>query len=126
MAFYATGDSVIVAGHGPGVVTDIIGGPLGKLYRVTLTDAEAMSYGISTSYTADPSEMIAAAEIPAYTPGDTVLYQKRLATVTAFDPSNGAVEIVTATPLPDPDPEVNIESRIVLPAWKVYLQQIKG
>jgi hypothetical protein len=126
MASYATGDSVIVAGHGPGVVADIVGGPLGKLYRVTLTDAEVASYGFSSSYTADESELVAAAAIPTYTPGDTVLYQKRLATVTAFDPSNGAVEIVTDTPLPDPDPEVNIESRIVLPAWKVYLQQLKG
>ena len=125
MALFAAGDSVIVAGHGPGVVTDIIGGPLGKLYRVTLTD-DAVGYGFSSSYTADDSELVPAAAIPTYAPGDTVLYQKRLATVTAFDPSNGAVEIVTDTPLPDPDPEVNIESRVVLPAWKVYLQQQKG
>lgn len=126
MTIFATGDSVIVAGLGPGVVADVIGGPLGKLYRVALTDAEAASYGFSTSYTADPAELIAASAIPSYVPGDTVLYQKRLATVTAFDPSNGAVEIVTDTPLPDPDPEVDIESRVVLPAWKVYLQQLKG
>ncbi len=125
MAIFATGDSVVVAGLGPGVVADIIGGPMGKLYRVTLTD-DAISYGFSSSYTAGPEELTAAAAIPTYVPGDTVMYQNRLATVVAFDPSNGAVEIVAEPPLPDPDPEVNIESRVVLPAWKVYLQQLKG
>ncbi len=125
MAFFAIGDSVIVAGLGPGVVADIIGGPLGKLYRVTLTD-DVIGYGFSSSYTAASDELTAAAAIPAYAPGDTVLYQARLATVVAYDPSNGAVEIVTDTPLPDPDPEVDIESRVVLPAWKVYLQQLQG
>ena len=126
MASFAIGESVIVAGRGPGVVTDVIGGPAGKLYRVTLTDAEAMHYGISSSYTAPDIELIAAADLPTYAPGDTVLYQNRLANVVAYDPSNGAVEIVTDTPLPDPDPEVNIESRVVLPLWKVYLQQQRG
>lgn len=126
MAAFAIGDSVIVAGHGPGVVTDIIGGPVGKLYRVTLTDAEAMHYGISSSYTAPDIELTAAAALPTYAPGDTVMYQGRLAEVVAVDPLNGAVEIVAEPTLPDPEPEVNIESRIVLPAWKVYLQQQKG
>ena len=123
MATYQDGDSVIVAGHGPGVVTEVTGGPRGKLYRVTLTDAELAAYGHSTRYTADESELTAAADLPTYAPGDIVLYQKRTATIVAIDPTNGAVEIVTDVPLPDDNPDVAIESRIVLPRWKLYLQQ---
>ena len=39
---------------------------------------------------------------------------------------SGAVEIVAAPPLPDPAPDVAIESRVVLAPWEVYLQQLKA
>ena len=124
MAQFRLKDAVIVAGRGPGVVTDIIGGPAGKLYRVTLTEPPA--YGFSTSYTTDETELTAAADIPTYAPGDVVLYQGRRAEVTAFDPDSGAVEIVADPPLPAPNPEVAIESRVVLAPWEVYLHQLKA
>lgn len=123
MPTFNLSDSVIVSGRGPGVVTDIIGGPAGKLYRVTLTGAQHL---FATSYTTDETELTAAADIPTYAPGDIVLYQNRRARVTAFDPDSGAVEIVADPPLPDPDPEVAIESRVVLAPWEVYLHQLKG
>ncbi len=123
MASFQMADAVIVAGRGPGVVTDIIGGPAGKLYRVSFTGPEHL---FSTSYTTDETELTAAADIPTYAPGDIVLYQNRRAEVTAFDPDSGAVEIVADPPLPDPNPEVAIESRVVLAAWEVYLHQLKG
>ena len=122
MTAYAIGDSVVIVGRGPGVVTDIIGGPAGKLCRVTLSEAVIWS----TSYTCDDSELIPAAAVPTYAPGDTVMYQGRLAEVTAYDPSNGSVEIVAVPTLPNPAPPVNIESRVVLSATELYLQQIKG
>ena len=40
MASFQLADAVIVSGRGPGVVTDIIGGPVGKLYRVSFTGPE--------------------------------------------------------------------------------------
>lgn len=123
MASFQLADAVIVSGRGPGVVTDIIGGPAGKLYRVSFTGPEHL---FSTSYTADETELTAAADIPTYAPGDVVLYQGRTAEVTAFDPESGAVEIVAEPPLPDPNPEVAIESRVVLAPWEVYLHQLKG
>ena len=123
MASFQLSDSVIVAGRGPGVVTDIIGGPAGKLYRVSFTGPEHL---FSTSYTTDASELTAAADIPTYAPGDIVLYQNRRAEVTAFDLDSGAVEIVADPPLPDPDPEVAIQSRVVLAPWEIYLHQLKG
>lgn len=126
MAVFSEGDSVIVAGRGPGVVTSVIGGPAGKLYRVTLTDPETYHYGISTSYTTDENDLTAAADLPIYAPGDKVMYQKRMAEVVAIDPVSGAVEIVAEPTLPDPEPEVNIESRIVLERWELYLQQQRG
>ena len=122
MTIYSIGDAVIVAGRGPGVVTDIIGGPAGKLCRVTFNEVSIFS----TSYTCDDSELTPAAAVPTYAPGDTVMYQGRLAEVTAYDPSNGSVEIVAVPTLPDPAPEVNIESRVVLSATELYLQQTKG
>ena len=124
MAEYSCGESVIVAGRGPGVVTDVIGGPLGKLYRVTLIEPTA--YGFSTSYTTDENELVSAVAIPTYQPGDPVVYQRRPAEVVAYDPSNGAVEIRVLPPLPDPDPPVNIDSKVVLSAWEVYFHQLKG
>lgn len=123
MPTFNLNDSVIVSGRGPGVVTDIIGGPAGKLYRVSFTGPEHL---FSTSYTTDASELTAAADIPTYAPGDIVLYQNRRAEVTAFDPDTGAVEIVADPPLPDPNPEVAIESRVVLAPWEIYLHQLKG
>lgn len=123
MPTFNLNDSVIVSGRGPGVVTDIIGGPAGKLYRVSFTGPEHL---FSTSYTTDASELTAAADIPTYAPGDIVLYQNRRAEVTAFDPDTGAVEIVADPPLPDPNPEVAIESRVVLAPWEIFLHQLKG
>jgi hypothetical protein len=125
MAVFSEGDAVIVAGRGPGVVTVVMGGPAGKLYRVTLTDPESQLYGISTSYTTDETDLTAAADLPTYAPGDKVMYQSRMAEVVAVDPVSGAVEIVAEPTLPDPEPEVNIESRIVLERWELYLQQAK-
>jgi hypothetical protein len=121
---YSLGESVIVAGRGPGVVTDIIGGPRGPMYRVTLT-ADPKAYRAFTSYcTVEEEEITAAAALPTYVIGDKVLYQRRPAEVVAVA-GDGSVEILVEPPLPDPDIEVEGPCRVALPAWKVYLQQVK-
>ena len=126
MAAFGMGEAVIVAGRGPGVVTDIIGGPRGPMYRVTLTQDDN-AYGAFTSYyTVDGEELTSASAIPVYAIGDKVLYQRRVARVTAYDPvsTNTALEIEPA--LPDPNIEVDGSCYVVIPAWKVYLQQLKA
>jgi hypothetical protein len=126
MTTFGMGEAVIVAGRGPGVVTDIIGGPRGPMYRVTLTQDDN-AYGAYTSYTTVEEETItAAAAIPAYSIGDKVLYQNRVAEVTAYDPVSTNTALKIDPPLPDPNIEVDGSCYVVIPAWKIYLQQIKA
>ena len=130
MATYNVGDSVIVAGQGPGVVTEVTGAPNGHYYRVTLTDPEKASFGFSTRYTANESELTASAALPVYKAGDKVIYQNRLAEVTAVDPTRGTVDIVCEPETIGADAAGNggafLQRQFALPAWKVHLQQIQG
>jgi hypothetical protein len=126
MALFLMGEAVIVAGRGPGVVTDIIGGPRGPMYRVTLTQDDN-AYGAFTSYTTVEEEAITAATaIPVYSIGDKVLYQSRVAEVTAYDAESTNTALKIDPPLPDPNIEVDGSCYVVIPAWKIYLQQIKA
>ena len=120
------GEAVIVAGRGPGVVTDIIGGPRGPMYRVTLTQDDN-AYGAFTSYTTVEAEAItAAAAIPTYSIGDKVLYQSRVAEVTAYDAESTNTALKIDPALPDPNIEVDGSCHVVIPSWKLYLQQLKA
>lgn len=126
MTAFGMGEAVIVAGRGPGVVTDIIGGPRGPMYRVTLTQDDNAYRAYTSYYTADEAEITSAATIPTYAIGDKVLYQNRVAEVTAYDAESTNTALKIDPPLPDPNIEVDGSCYVVLPAWKIYLQQIKA
>ena len=126
MAAFGMGEAVIVAGRGPGVITDIIGGPRGPMYRVTLTQDDN-AYGAFTSYyTVDGEELTSAAAIPTYAIGDRVMYQNRIAEVTAYDAESTNTALKIEPALPDPNIEVDGSCFVVIPSWKIYLQQLKA
>jgi hypothetical protein len=70
--------------------------------------------------------MTAAAAIPTYAIGDKVLYQNRVAEVTAYDAESTNTALKIDPPLPDPNIEVDGSCYVVIPAWKIYLQQNKA
>lgn len=130
MATYKKGASVIVAGLGPGVVTDVTGAPNGHYYRVTLTESADAGYGFTSAYTANETELTPASALPTYKVGDRVVYQNRLANVVAVDPATGNVVIVCEPEAIGADADGNggalRQLQFALPAWQVHLQQIQG
>lgn len=117
---FAIGASVNITWLGPGIITDIIGGPSGPLYNVLLN--ERTPHGLRSSMIVEDADLEPAPALPSFVVGQAVTIQGRAGTVTAVRGN-----MVTVLPEPDPIEDVGgVEKRhhFILPAWQLTAQNL--
>ena len=122
---YTLGDPVHVRGVGPGIVSDVRGGPVDVEYVVILYGLD-IDTGLPTSRACRDHEMEPGDPVPPYGIGDYVRLTGRVGNVVALAVRDDGFEYATVMVPGDPVEgwgEVSEPRRFDMPTWKLYLLQ---
>lgn len=122
---FTLGDPVHVQGVGPGVISDVRGGPVDVEYVVTMLGLD-IDTGLPTAYVARDHELAPGEPLPAFQAGDYVRLIGRLGNVVVLATRDDGFEYATVVIPPDPVDEaggVSEPRRFDMPVWKLFLLQ---
>lgn len=117
---YQVGHSVVIPGVGPGIINEVLGGPVDYLYRVVLFGLD-IDTGLPTSRVVRDDEMTHGDPLPAFEVGDSVRYIGRMGEVVlVYD--DRVTFIVPGDPVGEYS-GVSEPRRFDVPAWHLFLSQ---
>lgn len=124
MATFSVGDPVEVTGIGPGIIDEVRGGSVDRLYHVVLFGL-AVDTGLPTSRVVRDVDMTPGDPLPALQIGDPVRYIGRVGSVVALTERHGipcATFVLPADPVEGMG-EVSEPRRFDMPVWQIVLHQ---
>ena len=124
MPTFSVGDPVEVTGVGPGIIDEVRGGPVDRLYHVVLFGL-AVDTGLPTSRVVRDVDMTPGDPLPALQIGDPVRYIGRVGSVVALTERHGipcATFVLPADPVEGMG-EVSEPRRFDMPVWQIVLHQ---
>lgn len=118
---FTVGSPVNLPGVGPGVINEILGGPVDRLYRVVLFGLD-VDTGLPTSRVVRDVDMEPGEPLRSFAVGDTVRYIGRLGEVTVVY-EDRVTFVIPPDPIDSVYSGVSEPRRFDVPVWHLALHQ---